>query len=87
MEIKVDKDGFNYSRFVSHMYYLLRRKANNGNDLGNKTIYEKMIEEYPEINEVSEEIAAYLNEKIKIMLNDEEKLYLMLHINRLCSRE
>lgn len=87
MEIKVDKDGFNYSRFVSHMYYLLRRKANNGNDLGNKTIYEKMIEEYPEIHEASEEIAAYLNEKIKIMLNDEEKLYLMLHINRLCSRE
>ena len=87
MDIAVDKEGFNYSRFVSHMYYLLRRKVNEVNDLGNSAIYEKMIEEYPLIHSTSEDIAAYLNENIHTDLNDEEKLYLMLHINRLCSRE
>jgi beta-glucoside operon transcriptional antiterminator len=88
MEILINKDGFNYSRFVSHMYYLIRRK--NGsikNGLGNAAIYEKMVEEYPVIHEASENIAEYFDKSLNQKLSEEEKLYLMLHINRLCSRE
>lgn len=29
MNIKIDKSGFNYSRFVTHMYYLMDRGHNN----------------------------------------------------------
>lgn len=29
MEIQIDKKGFNYSRFVTHMYYLLERLEMN----------------------------------------------------------
>ena len=46
-----------------------------------------MITKYPDINVCVEKISKYLNDEYSINLNDEEKLYLMLHINRLCSRE
>ena len=88
MNIAIDKEGFNYSRFVSHMYYLLRRKTGIENQkLSNQALYEKMLEEYQDVHLVSEEIASYLKEKTGQELDSEEKLYLMLHINRLCSRE
>ena len=70
------------------MYYHLRRKITNDNQkLSNQALYEKMVEEYKDVYLVSEEIASYLKEKTGQELDSEEKLYLMLHINRLCSRE
>ena len=88
MEVHVSKEGFNYSRFVSHMYYLIRRKNTEMiNALDDGSLYIKMKEEYPKIYLTAEAIASYLRKTLKQELNDEEKLYLMLHINRLCSRE
>ncbi len=87
MEIEIDRESFNYSRFLSHMYYLLRRKAADEQPLlGNDSIYEKMVEEYPATYRTSESVAGYLKENTGADLSSEEKLYLMLHINRLCSR-
>ncbi|MEF2609168.1 MAG: PRD domain-containing protein [Faecalicoccus sp.] len=46
-----------------------------------------LAKNYKKSYECSEKIAIYLRDKLKILLNEEEKLYLMLHINRLCTRE
>ena len=86
MDLKVDKDDFNYSRFVSHMHYLLRRKEVNVSS-DHDVIYEKLIEEYPVSFVTSEKVARYLEENSYPGLNNDEKMYLMLHINRLCARE
>ena len=53
----------------------------------NQKMYILMITKYPDINVCIEKISKYLGDEYSISLNDEEKLYLMLHINRLCSRE
>ena len=44
MNIKVDRQGFSYSRFVSHMYYLLDRLSNNQSvSSQNKKMFDKLI--------------------------------------------
>lgn len=84
MGLKIDKDGFNYSRFVSHMYFLLDRVEKNlPVQSDNNRIFNKLIEEYPKTYECSKKIAEVLN----VQLKDEELMYLILHINRLSSRE
>jgi len=86
--IKIDRDNFNYSRFLSHMHYLLKRgKSNEIIQTGNEVLYQKMVEQFPKAHVVSELIYIYLIDNIRLRLTDEEKLYLMLHINRLCSRQ
>lgn len=88
LNIRVQKKDFNYSRFVTHMQYLLKRK-----DVGacissdNIKMYEEMIREYPDIYRCVLKIKDYIIEKLHWEPNDEELLYLILHINRLYARE
>lgn len=84
MEIKINKEGFNYTRFVTHIYYLLDRSDNkllSGSD--NANMYEQLTKQYPKAYQCAVKIMSVLNKK----LNDEELIYLIIHINRLCSRE
>lgn len=85
--IQIDRKAFSYSRFVSHMEYLLRR-AREGKQVSddNLQLYKTVRAEIPAIDHCADEIAELLGEK-GYSLNEEEKLYLMLHINRLCNRE
>ena len=87
-DMKINRDSFNYSRFASHIFYLLQRgKTNHLIATDNKELFQKIKKNYKKSYECSEKIAIYLQDKLKILLNEEEKLYLMLHINRLCTRE
>lgn len=87
MHIKIHKDSFNYSRFVSHVQYLLRRaKEPSKSSSDNLSLYSSASESFPEIEDCVNQIEIVLNKK-DFYLNEEEKLYLILHINRLCSRE
>lgn len=87
-KITIDKKGFHYSRFVSHMEYLFKR-SREGVQFStlNQEMFEPLKIECPEIYECAEMIKDYLEEKKRMELNEEEILYLMLHINRLRSRE
>ena len=49
----------------------------------NGKVYEELKKQYPKTYECVKRIEAFLT----IELNDEERLYLILHINRLCSYE
>ena len=82
--LKIDREGFNYSRFVSHMYYLLDRIANNTEvKTKNQKIFDQLVKEYPKTYDCAKKACRAL----EINPNDEELLYLILHINRLSSRE
>ena len=86
--IKVDRDDFNYSRFVSHIHYLLKRGKNKALvESSNDQLFQTMKRDYEKTYRCSENVGKYLKDNLAIELNDEEKLYLMLHINRLCTRE
>lgn len=84
----VKKDGFNYSRFVSHMHYLLKRgKRNEMIQSENQVLYDSLKKTFPDTYECSQKIRRYLDTSLNWKLTDEECIYLMLHINRLCARE
>lgn len=84
MGITVDKKGFNYYRFVQHMHYLFERTKKKQNCIiDNEKMFHSMKEDYPGMYEC----ALGIENILKIELNEEELLYLILHINRLCARE
>ncbi|MBQ6333704.1 MAG: PRD domain-containing protein [Erysipelotrichaceae bacterium] len=87
-EIKIDTSSFNYSRFMTHLRYLLQRRSSGEIKIGgNEKIFESLINEYPETYECVERIKKYLSQTLNFILDDDESLYLMLHVNRLCASE
>ena len=84
---KIDRNSFNYSRFVTHLDYLIRRLMNSEQiDSQNKEIYDQVKEKYIDSVNCAKKIKDYLYDKFSIEINDEELLYLSIHINRLISR-
>ena len=87
-DLHINKLEFNYSRFVSHLKYLLKRKEKEIEVSSvNLKLYDSMCKDFPDICICAIHINEYLNKTINLNLNKEELLYLMLHINRLCTRE
>lgn len=88
MHIQVSRDSFNYSRFVSHMTYLYRRLDERHQMSGsNEKMYLSLAAQYPHTNACVTAICKYMENIGHKCLNKEERLYLILHINRLCDRE
>ena len=88
LAVRVDRESFNYYRFVTHMHYMMKRTMDDAMiDSQNREIYESMQKEYPAIYACSLKVAALIEQKLSKKLSEEEILYLILHINRLCARE
>ena len=86
--ILVDRTSFNYSRYATHLQYLFGRihagKAINSDNL---QLYKSLREEFPDIARCVERIAGHIREVWDCELTEEEKLYLILHVNRICIKE
>ena len=86
--VNLNKDDFSYSRFVTHMHYLLKRVRDKELMVEkNSEMYKSLSDQYPEVNKCVESITDYLQKKTSVLLTSEEKMYLLLHINRLYDRE
>ena len=85
--IKLDKNSFNYSRFVTHLDFLIRRLKNDEQiESQNEKLSQEMKNNYPDSYDCASKIHAYLNKELNKDINEEEILYLVIHINRLLSR-
>lgn len=86
MGTAVDREGFGFARFATHVQYLIRRVA-TGDAIAseNSGMYALAAADNPQASTCVEAIAALLNSTYQQQLTDEEKLYLILHINRICS--
>ena len=83
----VQRDSFNYSRYATHMQYLFGRiHTSKTIASGNSQMYDSIRAEFPDVAACAEEIAAHIQRKWGCALPEEEKLYLILHINRICIR-
>jgi beta-glucoside operon transcriptional antiterminator len=88
MGVVICKDTFNYARFASHLQYLLRRIfADESIDSANIQMYHSIRDEYPQVSHCVDSIAAYLKSNWNACLTEEEKLYLIMHVNRVYSQE
>lgn len=86
--IAINRKGFNYSRFVTHLEYLISRKEFHAEvSSENEKMFEAVRNENSKAYACSVKIAEYVKKSMQWELSNEELLYLMLHINRLTSRE
>lgn len=83
LSVKMEEKSYHYSRFVMHLRYLIQRLA-TGRQMNNKdsSMLRTMAREYPDIYICAQKIAEYFSEKWDWKCEQEEILYLMLHINR-----
>ena len=88
MGLAIRRDTFNYARFATHVRYLLKRVYDAKHiDTDNVQMYEAIRDEYQNVSDCVDKIGAYLTEDWKVALTEEEKLYLIMHVNRVCSQE
>lgn len=88
MKLKVQRDTFNYARFATHMQYLLRRIFEDKSiDSTNIQMYKSIRNEYETVSGCVDKIDEYLKSNWDAELTEEEKLYLIMHVNRVCSQE
>lgn len=86
--ITINKEGFNYSRFISHLTYLLKRRENDVSiSSDNGLLFKTIKEEFSQAYQCATHIKEYLINNLAWDISDEELLYLILHINRMCIRE
>lgn len=87
-QIFIDKNTFSFSRFATHFQYLIKRQS-KGQTISTENVglYESVVKDYPKTAECVEKIKEYLKEELNFTLSEEETLYLILHVNRLCSKE
>ena len=83
LHIKLDKDGFQYSRFAMHLRYLVQRLA-SGEQVEDQGIglLGQMRREYPAVYACARVVVEYFAGSWGWQCNDEELLYLMMHIYR-----
>lgn len=86
MNFKIDRDGASYSRFVSHMHYLLKKVFND-----EKNLYSSLIstvkQNYPADYSCAIKVKEYLDKNQYGPLSEDEVLFITMHINRLRLRE
>ncbi|MBS5001675.1 PRD domain-containing protein [Holdemania filiformis] len=84
----IDRKSANYARFIAHLQYMLKRVQTGMHiDSSNCQIYKTVRNSYPDTVSCVQEIKIYLEEKLNFKMDEEEELYLMLHLNKLCKKE
>lgn len=87
MGAKIDTASFAYTRFVSHIRYLLERlETGTPFETENAELYESLSGQYPEATACAREVAAIIGDAYDAELSDEEVLYLILHITRVVAK-
>lgn len=88
IDIKIDRDGFDFARYATHVRYLLER-VSSGEPLNteNGALYEPLHRQCPEVVACVEEMSKIIERAYGAGLTDEEKVYLTMHVNRMCAEK
>lgn len=88
LEVKIDTTSFNYTRYATHVQYLLDRLySGKGIDSLNHGVYVSIREECPKTAQCVDLISRHLKKKYRLEVTEEEQLYLILHVNRVYTNE
>lgn len=86
--IIVNRDSFNFTRYATHLQYLLQRvRRQERISSENLRLYNSLREEFPEVSACVEQISLHVKAKWGCVFSEEEKLYLILHVNRIRAKE
>lgn len=83
-KINFDETSINFLRFVTHLMYFVQRQL-SGTSLqdGNEAFYEMIKDKYKDELKCVEKIEKYIANNYNLKCTNDEKLYLVLHIQRL----
>ena len=83
--LRVDRQSFAFSRYATHLHYLFAR-IHRGEILHAEGIssYKDLFEHFPEGIACVERIARHIEDAWNVTLDDDEKLYLVIHVSRIC---
>lgn len=88
LHIQLDKDSYNYSRFATHLRYLIQRlQAGVQTDNISSNLRRTLMREYPDIYASTLKVVEYLKNTYGWDCNDDEVVYLIMHIQRVYERE
>lgn len=88
LHISVGRDSFDYARFATHMRYLIGRLAAGEHvSSGAAALLPELQERYLEVSACGNAVADYLGQNLMKTLDEEERVYLILHVNRVFERE
>lgn len=84
LDIIIDTESYNYSRFVTHLRYLIQRLSMDSDiEIKDKIMLGTLVMQYPEIYNCANQISEYFKDRWNWKCINDELLYLMLHIKRL----
>ncbi len=88
LHVSVERDSFDYARFATHMRYLIGRLLSGERvSSGAAILLPELEERYPEIAATGNAVANFLEKSLDKRLDEEERVYLILHVNRVFERE
>lgn len=83
LDVKLDKESLNYSRFITHLQFFLQRVIEGKvADSKNSFILTQVESQYPEKVDCARSIKNYVEKLLNIEVGDDEILYLAMHIIR-----
>lgn len=79
---EIDRDSEEYGRFLTHIRYLVRKAAKGRKDkkIRNLFLYNHYKKVYAEAYDCALDIQKYIKAKLEFTLNEDELLYLIVHI-------
>lgn len=81
-----DEESLSYQRFITHLKFFAQRILNlNTIEVKDVSLYKIVKEQYSESFKCVQRITIHLKQQYEYDLNDNEKLYLIIHIERLRS--
>lgn len=87
--IKFDFESLDYSRFIIHLKFFMRKVLLNSkiSDHRRNPMLMQFEKEFDEIKSIIDSIASFVLEKYQYQMNDDDKLYLYVHIGRLLQNQ
>lgn len=86
-KMEFDENSLNFTRFVTHIRYFIKRQMSSKSlQNENEEIYQMVKSKYTEEIKCVEKIEKFLETNYSWTCSNDEKLYLVLHIQRLTSK-
>nr|WP_281495344.1 PRD domain-containing protein [Streptococcus uberis] len=86
LDITIDEESYQFSRFVMHLRYLIKRLSSGNHSHKDSTMLKTMSREYPKEYYCVLQITKYLNQNWSWNCDEEEMLYLLIYVTRLSNK-
>ncbi|MCM2990748.1 PRD domain-containing protein [Bacillus safensis] len=86
-KIDIPTDTINYSRFLTHLQFFVQRLLENKMlETDDHDLIDQIIRKYPEEVKCVEKIEKYIKTNVDYTISNDEKMYLIIHVNRVVQR-